>query len=80
MTAVAFGLSTPLVQLAGRDLGPFTTAALVYTGAAGLAAGFGGARFIPREGWRTLGLVALFGAFVAPSMLAAGREPPRSGR
>lgn len=32
--AVLFGISTPLVQLAGRGLGPFTTAALLYAGAA----------------------------------------------
>jgi drug/metabolite transporter (DMT)-like permease len=28
--ALAFGLSTPFVQLAGRGVGPFTTAALLY--------------------------------------------------
>lgn len=38
LAATLFGLSTPLVQGAGRDLGPFTTAALLYAGAA-LAAG-----------------------------------------
>lgn len=32
--AVLFGISTPLVQLAGRGLGAFTTAALLYAGAA----------------------------------------------
>ena len=34
MAAVLFGISTPLVQRAGSDLGPFTTAALLYCGAA----------------------------------------------
>lgn len=32
--AVLFGVSTPLVQLAGAQLGAFTTAALLYGGAA----------------------------------------------
>ncbi len=34
LAAALFGLSTPLVQLFGRGLGPFATAALLYTGAA----------------------------------------------
>jgi drug/metabolite transporter (DMT)-like permease len=70
--ALAFGASTPLVQVAGREVGPFTTAALLYAGAASLAALTGGARPVPRSGWRTLALVAVFGAFVAPVLLAAG--------
>lgn len=32
--AILFGISTPLVQRAGAGLGPFTTAALLYAGAA----------------------------------------------
>jgi drug/metabolite transporter (DMT)-like permease len=70
--ALAFGLSTPFVQLAAEGLGPFSTAALLYGGAAGLAAALGGVAPIPRGSWRTLGLVAVFGAFVAPALLAAG--------
>lgn len=34
LAAVLFGLSTPLVQQAGQGLGAFTTAALLYVGAA----------------------------------------------
>jgi drug/metabolite transporter (DMT)-like permease len=34
LSAGLFGLSTPLVQLFGQGLGPFTTAALLYVGAA----------------------------------------------
>jgi drug/metabolite transporter (DMT)-like permease len=34
LAALLFGASTPLVQLFGRDLGPFGTAALLYAGAA----------------------------------------------
>ncbi|MBK9037427.1 MAG: hypothetical protein IPL61_40320 [Myxococcales bacterium] len=32
--AIAFGATTPVVAWAGRGLGPFTTAALMYAGAA----------------------------------------------
>lgn len=34
LSAQLFGLSAPLIQLAGRGVGPFTTAALLYGGAA----------------------------------------------
>jgi drug/metabolite transporter (DMT)-like permease len=70
--ALAFGLSTPFVQLAGRGVGPFTTAALLYVGAAGLALVVGGARPLPRWAWKRLAVVAMFGAFAAPALLAAG--------
>jgi hypothetical protein len=33
-SAVAFGATTPFVQRFGEGVGPFTTAALLYTGAA----------------------------------------------
>jgi drug/metabolite transporter (DMT)-like permease len=70
--ALAFGLSTPFVQLAGRGVGPFTTAALLYIGAAGLALVVGGAQPLPRWAWKRLAVIALFGAFAAPALLAAG--------
>lgn len=38
LAAVLFGLSTPLVQGFGAGIGPFTTAALLYGGAAAVAA------------------------------------------
>ncbi len=34
LAAALFGISTPVVQLFGKGLGPFTTAALLYAGAA----------------------------------------------
>ena len=34
LAAALFGISTPLVQRLGAGLGAFTTAALLYTGAA----------------------------------------------
>jgi drug/metabolite transporter (DMT)-like permease len=70
--ALAFGLSTPFVQLAGRGVGPFTTAALLYSGAAALALLVGGARPLPRWAWKRLAVMAAFGAFAAPALLAAG--------
>ncbi|WP_342129208.1 DMT family transporter [Hydrogenophaga sp. OTU3427] len=39
LAASLFGLSTPLVQRFGQGLGPFTTAALLYAGAALVAGG-----------------------------------------
>ena len=67
--AASFGVTTPRVQHFGVSIGPFTTAALLYAGASGLALALGGTagetplnpRDLPR-----LGLVALFGAFLAP--------------
>jgi drug/metabolite transporter (DMT)-like permease len=35
LAALLFGLSTPLIQRLGAGLGAFTTAALLYAGAAG---------------------------------------------
>jgi drug/metabolite transporter (DMT)-like permease len=34
LAAVLFGISTPLIQRMGAGMGPFTTAALLYAGAA----------------------------------------------
>ena len=38
LAAVLFGVSTPLVQHLGAGLGAFSTAALLYAGAAGMGA------------------------------------------
>lgn len=76
--ATLFGVSTPLLQLAGRGLGPFTTAALLYGGAA-LAGAFL-RRPVDREAalrrtdLRRLALMALFGAVVGPVALAWGLQ------
>lgn len=76
--AATFGLSTPLVQALGVGLGPFSTAGLLYAGAAGLAATSLKRRdqeaplrlaHLPR-----LAAVALCGAFIAPVALAAGLQ------
>ncbi len=79
-SAVAFGATTPFVQRFGRGLGPFTTAALLYGGAAlfsALPALLG-----PRRDPATLRpgdlprlmIVALLGAVVAPVALAWGLQ------
>jgi drug/metabolite transporter (DMT)-like permease len=76
--AVLFGLSTPLVQRFGASLGPFTTAALLYAGAAVIgAASRRPARReaalhradLPRVVW-----LALFGAAIGPVALAWGLQ------
>ncbi len=78
LAAVLFGLSTPLVQRFGQGLGPFWTAALLYTGAA-----FAGALLrqpTTREARLTLSDlpwlagVAFFGALVGPVALAWGLQ------
>ena len=78
LAATLFGVSTPLVQRAGVGLGAFTTAALLYAGAA-----FAGAllrRPVEREAalrradLRRLALMALFGAVIGPVALAWGLQ------
>jgi len=76
-SAVAFGLTTPVIAWAGRDLGPLTTAALLYAGAA-LAAGAMRLRSRSTGGPlrrgdlpRIVG-IAIAGAAIAPAFLAWG--------
>ena len=88
-SAVAFGASTPFVQRSGRGIGPFTTAALLYGGAAVYSA-CSAPRFVrrppPRPGaprgrasleasdLPRLAVVASLGAVVAPVALAWGLQ------
>lgn len=78
LAAALFGLSTPLVQRFGQGLGPFSTAALLYAGAA-LVALFqrrGAAVEAPlrrRDATRLLAMVAA-GAVVGPVALAWGLQ------
>ncbi|MFM9923191.1 DMT family transporter [Variovorax sp. H27-G14] len=76
--AVLFGISTPFVQRAGVGVGPFTTAALLYAGAALLGALL---RKPPereaalrRGDAPRLALMALFGAVIGPVALAWGLQ------
>lgn len=71
--ALAFGVTSPLVQVLGRGVGPFHTAALLYAGAAGLSL-LTGARPPGRAHLGRLLLVAVAGAVVAPVLLAAGLQ------
>lgn len=78
LAAALFGLSTPFVQTWGKGVGPFTTAALLYVGAA-LVATF--MRKPPereaqlqRADARRLVAMALFGAVIGPVALAWGLQ------
>jgi len=73
--AASFGVTTPLIQRFGQGVGPFTVAGLLYAGASGLAFALGPSRSeapLSRAQLPRLLLVALFGAFVAPVLLAIG--------
>jgi drug/metabolite transporter (DMT)-like permease len=75
-SAIAFGASTPLVQHFGRGVGPFTTGALLYAGAAAVSARPGPPRDTPlrsRDAPR-LAVVTLLGAVAAPMALAWGLQ------
>ncbi len=76
--AALFGISTPLVQRAGSGLGAFTTAALLYAGAAMVGALLREPvereaalrrADLPRLAW-----MALFGAVIGPVALAWGLQ------
>lgn len=78
LAAALFGLSTPFVQLSGRGLGPFTTACLLYAGAA-IAAWFMRRPEAQEAGLRRkdaprLAAMAVFGAVVGPVALAWGLQ------
>jgi drug/metabolite transporter (DMT)-like permease len=76
--AVLFGISTPLVQRFGADLGSFTTAALLYAGAALVGALL--RRPVEREARvrfsdaPRIASMALFGAAIGPVALAWGLQ------
>lgn len=78
MAAVLFGVSTPLVQRFGVGIGSFSTAALLYAGAALIGALL--RRSVQREARiergdvPRLALMALFGAGVGPVALAWGLQ------
>ncbi len=77
--AVAFGATTPIVALAGKTVGALFTASLLYAGAALSAlgqrapSGSGRAR-LGRAQLVRIGVVAFFGAAVAPTLLAWGLQ------
>jgi len=73
-SALSFGLTTPLVQRFGKGAGPFVTAMLLYAGAAVVGAVSRSSREAPvkRAHAPRIVLVAIFGALIAPSLLAWG--------
>lgn len=78
LAAALFGLSTPFVQLWGKELGAFTTAGLLYAGAAAAALFMRRpaereARLQRRDAGRLLAM-AFFGAVVGPVALAWGLQ------
>lgn len=78
LAALLFGVSTPLVQRAGTHLGPFTTAALLYGGAAVMGVWL--RQPVEREAalrstdLKRLVWMALFGAAIGPVTLAWGLQ------
>lgn len=80
--AIAFGVTTPVVAWAGRGVGSFTTAALLYVGAAVAALilrSLRGTSDTPlrRSDAARVVAVALVGGAIAPTLLAWGLQ--RSG-
>ncbi len=78
LAAALFGLSTPLVQRFGQGLGPFTTAALLYAGAAIVALALrrsaGREAQLRRADMPRLLAMAGMGAVVGPVALAWGLQ------
>lgn len=78
LAAMLFGISTPLVQRFGERLGPFTTAALLYVGAAVIGAASrrrpGREAGLLRSDVPRLLLMAAFGAVLGPVALAWGLQ------
>ncbi len=76
--AVLFGASTPLVQRFGQGLGAFSTAALLYAGAAAVGwllrrPAVREAQLLRADVWRLLAMAA-FGAVIGPVALAWGLQ------
>lgn len=78
LAAALFGISTPLVQRAGEGVGPFTTAALLYAGAALLGAVMrrpaNREAKVRRSDLPRLLAMAAFGAVLGPVALAWGLQ------
>jgi drug/metabolite transporter (DMT)-like permease len=74
ISALAFGIATPLVQRFGHGVGSFATAALLYAGAAlvGLASRSRGEAQLRRVHLRRVLAIAILGAGLAPAALAWG--------
>jgi drug/metabolite transporter (DMT)-like permease len=77
-SAALFGVATPLIQVAGNGVGPLTTAALLYAGAASVGAFSTRPASIEarlnRRDLTAIGMIAFFGAVVGPTCLAWGLQ------
>lgn len=78
LAATLFGVSTPLLQRAGEGLGAFTTATLLYAGAALMGAllrrPVEQEAALRRSDLRRLAVMAMFGACIGPVALAWGLQ------
>ncbi|NVB80706.1 MAG: EamA family transporter [Kofleriaceae bacterium] len=79
LAAVAFGVATPLVAWAGRDVGPLSTAALLYLGASLMALVLDRAirrdeAKLRRSDTPRLIAIAVAGGAIAPTLLAWGLQ------
>lgn len=78
VAALLFGISTPLVQHFGAGVGSFTTAALLYAGAAAIGAWMRRAASaearVRRSDLARLAAMATFGAVIGPVALAWGLQ------
>lgn len=73
IAAACFGVTVPLVQRFGHDVGSWSTAALLYVGAAIVSGGTGNDEGGPlRKHAARLVVIALLGAAAAPALLAMG--------
>ena len=78
LAALLFGVSTPLVQRAGVNVGGWMTAALLYSGAAGagvlMRSHSSREAALQRQHWPRIMLMALCGAVAGPAALAWGLQ------
>jgi drug/metabolite transporter (DMT)-like permease len=75
IAALAFGATAPVIAWAGRDIGPLTTAALLYAGAALVAVALRKPRLsLRRADFPRLVTVAIAGGAIAPTLLAWGLQ------
>jgi drug/metabolite transporter (DMT)-like permease len=79
VAAIALGVTAPIIAWAGKDLGPLTTAALLYAGAALAAGAFllgrrSGEHRVRRSDAPRLVAIAIAGATIGPTLLAWGLQ------
>lgn len=77
LSAVSFGITTPLIARFGGGVGPLTTAAVLYAGAASISLLLRpfvrrSGRALTRAAVPRLLVIALFGAALAPTLLVWG--------